>query len=106
MDGIATFAIDVSSTFMKVASESAIVPRARAEPFRHGISDFGAGAAAAGLGCGGMSCCSRMTALMLEPLRGDRSRRPRAYSLNATGKVARAGAARSVEPPFSRAANR
>src|SRR5487761_138326 len=68
MDGIATLAIDVSSTFMNVASDSAIVPKARALPLRHGGPDAAAGAAAAGFGCGGRSCPSFMTALMLHPL--------------------------------------
>jgi hypothetical protein len=40
---------------MKVASDSAIVPKASAEPLRQGISDIPAGLTATGLGCGGMS---------------------------------------------------
>src|SRR6476661_5160765 len=47
--GMETLAIDVSSTFMKVASDSAIVPRTSAPPVSGG---GGAVAAAAGVGAG------------------------------------------------------
>jgi hypothetical protein len=44
--GIDTFAIDVSSTFMNVASESAIVPSASVAPERAGAPFDGTGGAA------------------------------------------------------------
>src|SRR6185437_10874871 len=109
MDGIATLAIDVSSTFMKVASDSATVPRASALPLRHGIPPGApAGAVAAGFGCcGGKSCPSFMTALMLEPFRVDTgSASPRRYSLSETGEADGRGAARIGAPTPRRAANR
>src|SRR5947207_502975 len=80
--GIDTLAIDESSTFMKVASDSAIVPSTSWLP----CSGLEAGAARGGVGAGGVSTVAERVVMSSlpagrgEPVRRGRRRQPRRHA--------------------------